>query len=400
MNINDYTHYLRNRGNNLAQIRRQQSDAIINATWTGDPTYKRVYILTKDGWKWEDVKYQYHQSQSVAKDNVDYYLQFRPGVHYPIGSYVLIPDDTSTELNLSTSEIANPFTQPIERRTQWWLIVDRDNQNAYVRYNVLQCNWNFQWVYNGKIESIYAVVRSANSYTSGIWRAEMTITLDNLTGFWSPDTYSVYGDKLKELGLSDTRTIAHDQRFLLTTNDLDPKAYAVTKVVEVSPVGLFKFSLKQDEFNPKRDNVKLRVCDYYTNMGDIKFDVLEDNLADKEFSIVQMFINENEELIESEVGPSASVQIGNISYYQAKLGYDKVSAVWNIELLDPLDNFDEEETKRLEGLIKLTVYEDNIVAVKPSKANSLVGKRFKLTASQNNGNYKTSIEWEVEADAT
>lgn len=168
MNYSQYTKYLKNNGSNLAQVRRKQSDMIINQTWTGDPTYKRVYILTRDGWKWEDAKYQFHQSQSVAKDNIDWFLQFRPGVHYPIGSYVLIPDDTSPYLNLSDSELMNPFNQPVSKRTQWWLIVNRDEQNAYVRYNVLQCNWDFRWVYNGKIESVYAVIRSANSYTSRI----------------------------------------------------------------------------------------------------------------------------------------------------------------------------------------------------------------------------------------
>lgn len=400
MNYSQYTKYLKNNGSNLAQVRRKQSDMIINQTWTGDPAYKRVYILTRDGWKWEDAKYQFHQSQSVAKDNIDWFLQFRPGVHYPIGSYVLIPDDTSPYLNLSDSELMNPFNQPVSKRTQWWLIVNRDEQNAYVRYNVLQCNWDFRWVYNGKIESVYAVIRSANSYTSGIWRAEKTITLDNLTGFWSPDTYTVYGDKLEELGLSDTRTIAHDQRFLLTKNDLDPKVYAVTKVVEVSPIGIYKYSIKQDEYSPKRDNIKLRVCDYTTNMGDLNIVIDGEDLTNKQFSIIQMELNENDELIENTFGLSSSITIGAVSYYRAKLGTDKVSAVWEVQLIDSLNEYDEKEKKRLEGLVKLTVYEDNVVALKPAKAHSLIGKRFKLIASQDNGNYKAEIELEVESDET
>lgn len=166
INANQYKNYLLRHGNNLASIRRKQSDANINQTFLGDPAYKRVYILTKEGWKWEDAKYQFHQAQSIAKDNVDFYLQFRPGVHYPIGTYVLVPDDTGPNLNLSIEELANPFKQPLENRTQWWLIVDRDNQNAYVRYNILQCNWEFNWIYNGEINRLFAIVRSANSYTS------------------------------------------------------------------------------------------------------------------------------------------------------------------------------------------------------------------------------------------
>lgn len=166
INLNQYKQHLSNSGKNLAQVRRNQTDAVLNQTWTADPTYRRVYILTPNGWKWEDAKYQFHFAQTVSKDDVDYYLQFRPGVHYPIGTYVIVPDDTSPDINLTVEELAHPFKQPLIRRTQWWLIVDRDHQNAYVRYNILRCNWEFKWIHNQKLEKIFAVVRSANSYTS------------------------------------------------------------------------------------------------------------------------------------------------------------------------------------------------------------------------------------------
>ena len=394
MTTNQYLSYLSRKGSNLAQARRHQSDMVLNSTWYSDPTYKRAYILTQEGWKWEDIKYQYHQSQSVAKDNVDYYLQFRPKVHYPIGTYIIIPDDTSPELNLTKEELINPFRQPIQRRTQWWLIVDRDNQNAYPRYNVLQCNWEFKWIYNGKIESVFSVVRSANSYTSGIWRAEKTITLDNLTGFWAPDTNLVYGANREKLGLSDTRTIMHDQRFLLTTNDLDPKVYTVTKVVETSPLGLYKYSIKEDEYNPKRDNIELKICDYYTNMGDLKSDVLDLNLTNREFQIVEMVRSEEDELIPSSI-ISSVLALGKTLYYQAKLGLDYVQAVWDIQLKDDENQYDQKEKARLEGLIKLVQYDGNVVSVRASKANSLIGKHFELYARQDNGNYISKIELEV-----
>lgn len=227
----------------------------------------------------------------------------------------------------------------------------------------------------------------------GIWRAEKTITLDNLTGFWAPDTTLVYEDQREKLGLPDTRTIMHDQRFLLTTNSMDPKVYQVTKVVEVSPLGLYKYSVKQDEYNPKRDNIKLRVCDYYTNMGDPQPDISHEDLTGKEFSIIQLFTNENEELIEQPGLSTSQLQLGNIYYYQAKLGTHYVPATWEIKVLDDL--IDDTEKKRLEGLIKLTAYDDNVIAIKPAKAYSLVGKRFQLFASQENGNYTANVEWEV-----
>lgn len=63
-----YKNYLSSYGSNLAQVKKNQSDAIMNNSFTADAQYKRVYILTKDGWKWEDAKYQRHAKLSILKD--------------------------------------------------------------------------------------------------------------------------------------------------------------------------------------------------------------------------------------------------------------------------------------------------------------------------------------------
>ena len=109
-----YKNYLSSYGSNLAQVKKNQSDAIMNNSFTADAQYKRVYILTKDGWKWEDAKYQRHAKLSILKDAVDYYLQFRPKVHYPIGSYVFVPDDTSILTYLGTNLIIRSHFQTKE----------------------------------------------------------------------------------------------------------------------------------------------------------------------------------------------------------------------------------------------------------------------------------------------
>ena len=166
MNLQTYKTLLSSQGSNLSEIKKKQSQQVINNTFNRDPNYKKVYILTQDGWKFEDAKYQFHTAKSILRDDVDYYLQFRPGVHFPIGSYVIVPDDTAPEINLSEEELKKPFTQPIKKRTQWWMIVNRDNANTFVRYNILPCNWNFQWIHEGKICSCFGAIRSANSYTS------------------------------------------------------------------------------------------------------------------------------------------------------------------------------------------------------------------------------------------
>lgn len=164
-----YKNHLLAQGSNLSQIKRTQSDSVINSAFTADAQYKRVYILTRDGWKWEDTHYSRHSKLSILKDAVDYYLQFRPKVHYPVGSYVFVPDDTDFNINISGHELDDPFSLPDERITQLWFIVGRDDAAAYVRYNILKCNWKFQWIYKNELYSCWGANRSANSYTSGKW---------------------------------------------------------------------------------------------------------------------------------------------------------------------------------------------------------------------------------------
>lgn len=389
MNISSYKNYLSSRGNTLGQVKRTQSDVIMNNTFTLDPTYKKVYILTKEGWKWEDAKYQFHSAPSMSKDAVDYYLQFRPKVHYPIGSYVIVPDDTSSNINLSKEEIQSPFTQPIEKRTQWWIIVGRDEANAYVRYMILKCDWDFKWIYKGNLMNCWACSKSANSYTSGVWRDEYSISTDNLTSSWLPDTYHVYGDKLEELGLYDTRTIMHEQRFFFSNNDLDPKIYQVTKITDLNPQGIIKLSIKQDELNTKRDNIELHICDYYTDEGDIVIDEPVNEMPDttKTSEIKWMTVNDNGEL---EQGIETELEIGKTYYYEVEFSDSGIDPQWRITPTDT--TLTDEEKEYYIGLMKLTKFDASTLAVKPAKASSLKGKKFILSVSNSIGEYYSSIE--------
>jgi len=394
MNINSYKNYLSTRGNTLGQVKRTQSDVIMNNTFTLDPTYKKVYILTKDGWKWEDAKYQFHSAPSISKDAVDYYLQFRPKVHYPVGSYVIVPDDTDFDINLSEEEKLNPFSQPIENRKQWWIIVGRDEGNAYVRYMILKCDWDFRWIYKGKLQTCWACSKSASSYTSGRWTDEYTSSLDNLTNSWLPDTYHIYGDKLEELGMCDTRTVFYNQRFFLSINDLEPKVYQVTKVLDINPQGVIKLSIKQDELNEKRDNIELRVCDYYTDEGDIQVDipVVDTPDIDKTSTISWLTIDDEGELID---GVETKFEVGTTYYFGVTFSNNDVDSQWKIELIDDYNEFTDEDKEYYIGLMKLTKFDNTTLALKPAKASSLKGKRFTLSVSDSNGEYYSSVEVEV-----
>lgn len=399
-NLDSYRSYLSIQGENLAQIRKNQSELIFNQSFTSDPTYKKVYILTKNGWKFEDAKYQEHTAKSILRDEVDYYLQFRPKIHYPIGSYVIIPDDTDFNINLSKEELQNPFLQPVSNRTQWWMIVGRSDNYDFIKYNILKCNWNFQWVWNGKIQNSFGCIRNMQSYTSGRWTDEISSTLDNLTGAWLPDIYYTYGDNYESLGLDDNRTIMHEQRFMLTNNIIDPKVYQVTKIVDLSPQGIIKLSVKQDEFNEKRDNKYLKICDYYRDDGEpkIKEQLFNMPVFEEKLGIIhRLYLNENNELTYANYTTHSveNIRIGELSYFGIDNIAENSDIEWTLSLSDS-EQFTESEIKYYERLVTLSRLDSVNVSIKLSKAKSLSGKCFLLTATDLSKHSSTSIKLEVE----
>lgn len=209
------------------------------------------------------------------------------------------------------------------------------------------------------------------------------------------DTYHVYGDKLEELGLCDTRTIMHGQRFFMSNNDLDQKVYEVTKIKDINPQGIIKLSIKQDELNEKRDNIELRVCDYYTDEGDIQVDILTTSTpnVNKTSTINWLTIDNNGELV---AGIKTKLKLGTSYYFESTFSDDNIDPQWRIELIDNNNEFNVKEKEYYIGLMKLTKYNSSILILKPAKASSLKGKNFSLYVSDINGNYESFIRLEVE----
>ena len=389
----DYASLLRSKGKHLGEVRKNRSDDIMNATFTGDIGFRRVYILDpKRGWHYEDAKFARHSAPTIIKDQVDSYLQFRPKIHYPVGTYVFIPDDTSYKLKI---DFEHPFNGDV---SNLWLIVGKSDSKQFVRYLVLRINWNLKWVvgYGDKkqIYSCWSVARSANSYTSGVWNDFYTTGLDNLTGLWLPNTYYVYGDKLEEYELFDSRTIAIQTRTMITVNDINPNCYVVTKNGDMHPKGLFKLSLKADDFNPKRDNVALRVCDYYHDTGDIAvIDPPQDPDPYTTSVIHYMVVDADNELTVDDSFPI--LEIGNMYYYEAEFSDEGVTAQWRIELIDDDGKYTEKERYALERLMVIRDISSTVISIKPGKSNKLKGLRFKLSVTDVNGNYESSINLEV-----
>ena len=215
-------------GSTMGEILRNQSNEIMDATFTNDPSYKVVKI---DG-KSVDAKFEMHTAYSILKDYVDHYLQFRPHVTYPVGTYVDIPDESD-----------------IYRK---WFIVGITEDIRFLRHLCLSCNYTFKWIIDDKIYSVIGAIRSKNSYNAGVWISDYSTSPENETAFWVPTSDIV-------------RMIDYDQRFMITDNNKHPLVYTITKREDTVPLGVTKFTLSQSDLDNERDNVELGICDYYSS---------------------------------------------------------------------------------------------------------------------------------------
>lgn len=274
-----------------------------------------------------------------------------------------------------------------------WLICERSDSRQTVQYLVLQINWNFKWVVGygdqKKILNCWGCIRNASSYTSGIWRDFRIDSLDNITRGIVPDVYNLYGDNITVFDLCDTRTITHQIRMMITNNDIHPNCYMVSKVDDTTPTGLINLTFKQDDYNPKRDNIPLKVCDYYLDTGDISSpEAPQEPDAEMTSSIAYMAINSDGELEESQDAPALNV--GETYYYSAAFSDDDVVADWRITLVG-----DDDDRLALEKLMVLRNVDDHTVSVRPGKSNRIKGRSFTLSVCDADGNYKSSITLEV-----
>ena len=167
---------------------KNKSDMIMDATWSRDIQAQTAYIYDYyhdlqsdeqlklddlhsdiDNYKTPlDIKFIRHAKQTYDKDQVTFWIQMRPkqecnldyydevlGDRYdalfPIGCYIDILHD--------------------DDKFHKWLIVDKANWNGnqFPTFEILKCDKVFQWIHDGRKYQCAGVLRSQNSYNSGLW---------------------------------------------------------------------------------------------------------------------------------------------------------------------------------------------------------------------------------------
>lgn len=110
------------------------------------------------------------------------------------------------------------------------------------------------------------MTKKQSDYNSGIWTSQHiagSTILDTASPIWHPDAYNLFGEDFHKYDLCDTHYLQINQRVAMNVNEVYPQVYCITKVNEIQQKGIFKYIGKRDEWNEKRDNRKLMICDYY-----------------------------------------------------------------------------------------------------------------------------------------
>ncbi len=251
-------------GSSVGQVRKNQSDAVMEQTWFGDINTKTCYLYDY----WHDdhkqqlknlhpeadpkkveisLKVRTSSQQTYSKDvvthhiqmmpsqemNVDYYPQFfgdRYDAEFPVGLYVDIPDEKGNY-----------------RR---WLIVGLANfyVNQFPTYEILPCDKVFDWVRNGKKINMAGVQRSQNSYNSGTYLDYKIERVENQAKLILPI------NTLSEKLYYNQRMIVDNKVDVL--HGAEPRAWRITKIERTNPFGVVNLTLYQDAFDQHHDYIE------------------------------------------------------------------------------------------------------------------------------------------------
>lgn len=245
----------------IGNVHKIQSDIIEEYTWNNEIESRIAYFydwnhdthhtqLThlhpeQDEYKVPmDIKYIVASKQTLAKDAITYHLQLRPSqqcvvdyynecfgsrynAEYPVGLYCDIQDSKGV----------------------WnrWLVCATANINdpQFPNFEILRCDYVLDAIFDNIQYKIPIVLRSQNSYNSGLWVKYHVETVEDQGQFIVP---------LNRL----TERIWYNVRFLIDAKIIQDecRAWHVSKVNRIDLPGCALITLAQDHFNPETDYIE------------------------------------------------------------------------------------------------------------------------------------------------
>lgn len=276
----------------IGQIYKEESDFLMEQTFENDIATKVCYIydhfhddfytdehgITRslaEGMTYEntnktkiDAKFIVKSYQSMDKDQVEYYLMFRPsqpvrfsegddlyyyetdfkkrfGATFPIGLYVDIPDDRGVYHK--------------------WIICRNEPANQFPKYLILPVNYELTWIEknnNSRIKRrMWCCLRQQNSYTIGTYTDRYFTHTDNQDKIWLP---------MNSITEKFWYTFEDSKNMRLVVSALTehPTVWTVTKCENTMPLGIQKLTIYTAFWNDHTDYVNLETGEMYADYFD------------------------------------------------------------------------------------------------------------------------------------
>lgn len=244
------------------KARHLQSEDIIDYTWWNDFSSQVAYLYdwyhdlkSADSHKLRDlhpcedpqkipidIKYLANGSQTYSKDIITYHIQLRPhqecNVDYydamfgrydaifPVGLYIDIQDNKG--------------------KYNRWLVVGTANfyDPMFSTYEILPCDKLLQWIFDGKKHNMAGVLRSQNSYNSGVWTDYKVTSIEDQQKFIVPIN-------------QESQNLFYNQRMIIDNKvDAEPRAWVISKVNRIANNGLVQCTLAQDRYDQNHDFIE------------------------------------------------------------------------------------------------------------------------------------------------
>lgn len=256
----------------IGQIYKEQSDWLMEETFWNDIQSKVCYIYDyvhdnepelKDHMTYEnttktriDAKFIVSQYGSISKDQVAYHLMFKPSqplefndgdelyyfetnyrkkynIPFPCSLYIDIPNEKGIY--------------------EKWLIINEEQGNQFIKYNVLPCNYRFEWVetsgQNRYKRRMWGVDRQQLNYTAGVWIDRYFNIPDNVDKAFLP-----LNDITENINYVDENSV--NQRMIISAKTKHPLAWKLTKLENTKPLGLLQLTFSQTPFDQNNDYIE------------------------------------------------------------------------------------------------------------------------------------------------
>ena len=242
---------------------KDKSDMIMDATWWRDIQAQTAYIYDyyhdlKSNEKLKlndlhpaddelktplDIKFIRHSKQTYDKDPITFWIQMRPGQQCNLDYY-----DDFLGSRYDTVFPIGCYIDILQEDGKYyrWLVVDKANWNGnqFPTFEILKCDKVFQWIHKGKKYQCAGVLRSQNSYNSGLWTDYTITTVEDQQKFAVPMN-------------KDTETLFYNHRMIIDAKvDTEPRAWLISKINRISPNGICRVTLTQDTFDQHKDYIE------------------------------------------------------------------------------------------------------------------------------------------------